>query len=186
MRDKMADAIGDTIVVGLRVMEWMQDNARICSSNGRPVTWRTPSGFVVHQEYHTPGYKRINTLLGCTYLVQNKPSEISIRKQAISIAPNMVHSFDAAHMMLTIERAALRDIVDFAVVHDSFGCHAAYMDEFVGLIREEFVKIYRQDWFARLQADFQRSAGHGVPLIAPPERGDFNIDEVLGAEFFFA
>ena len=53
-------------------------------------------------------------------------------------------------------------------------------------IREEFTWIYSNDWMSRLQGDFLVSAGQGVPLISPPPMGDFEIEETLNAEYFFA
>jgi hypothetical protein len=50
-------------------------------------------------------------------------------RQANGIAPNFVHSMDAAHLMKTIIKAKDKhDIEDFSVVHDSFGTHACDID----------------------------------------------------------
>ena len=88
-------------------------------------------------------------------------------------------------MCLTIAAAIWEGVHSYGVVHDSYGCHAANMDTLSAVVRSEFVKIYQEDWFAKLQADFQRSAGDN-PVIASPERGSLDITEVCDSPFFFA
>jgi DNA-directed RNA polymerase len=104
------------------------------------------------------------------------------RKQKLSIAPNIIHSFDAAHMMLSV--LAAPEGYSFSVIHDSFGCHAADMEEFGHVIREQFVEMYKTDWFSTMSVDFK--AQGAKYLTDAPERGTFDIEQVLDAEFFFA
>lgn len=187
LRDLMKGAISDTVVKATEIMSWMQDNAHILASNNVAAEWTTPSGFRVRQAYYGQTAKRVVSLIGMTWIVSEDPkSSLNVRKQVLSIVPNVIHSFDAAHMMLTLSAAAGKGLRDVAVVHDSFGCHAVHMDDFLSDVRGEFVKIYKQDWFTSLQAEFQAAAGPDVPLISPPERGDFDIEEVADAQFFFA
>ncbi len=108
------------------------------------------------------------------------------RKQKDSIAPNIIHSFDAAHMMLSISAAQDYGVTHHAVIHDSFGTHAADMPLLLRAIRNEFAWIYSEDWMARLQDDFRASVGPDVPLVDPPTMGDFEVEETLDAEYFFA
>lgn len=183
----MQEAISDTVVKGREIMEWMQANAHILAVNNKAMKWTSPSGFVAEQAYYTPRYKQIRTLIGSTSLLRRgKDPTIALRKQTLAIAPNIIHSFDAAHMSLTIQRAKGLGVDSFMVVHDSFGCHASDMNVLLPVLREEFVKIYEKDWFAALQAEFQATAGDDVRLIPPPERGDFDIHEVKKAQYFFA
>jgi DNA-directed RNA polymerase len=59
----------------------------------------------------------------------------------------------------------------------------------VGTLKRTFVEIYEQDWFESLQRDFQACAERAfepVRLLPPPERGEFDINEVHNAEYFFA
>ncbi len=188
MRDRMKEAIDGTVVAARDVMQWMRDNAEILALNGKPVTWTTPIGFTVRQSYVELTLKRIKTVLGGEMHFWYDPGTGPLlkRKQKDSIAPNIIHSFDAAHMMLSILGAADHGITHFSVIHDSFGTHAADMPLLLRAIREEFCDIYSLDWMARLQKDFRASVGPGVPLVDPPDMGDFEVEETLGAEYFFA
>ncbi|MQB00218.1 MAG: hypothetical protein GEU78_07990 [Actinobacteria bacterium] len=187
LRDLMKAAIEGTVIKATEIMDWMQDSATILARAGKPVDWTTPSGFRVRQAYYERSHKTIRTLIGETTLWQDDVAEtLRLRKQALSIAPNMIHSFDAAHMVLTIAAASQAGFNNFAVIHDSFGCHASQMDDFLMIVREEFVNIYQTNWFESLQHEFQSVAGPDVPLISPPERGDFDVSQVRGSDFFFA
>lgn len=184
MRDCMKEAISETVVAATEIMGWMQDNATILAKNGKAVEWTTPSGFRVRQAYYKTVAKKITTIAGRAILYEkDADAQIRVKKQATSIAPNIIHSFDAAHMILTI--AAAGDI-SFSVIHDSFGTHAADMPALGLVIREQFVEMYKTNWFESLQAEFQAMVGPDVPLIKPPARGDFKIEQVLNSNFFFA
>jgi DNA-directed RNA polymerase len=75
----------------------------------------------------------------------------------------------------------------FAVVHDSFGTHAADMPAFLKVIREKFIEIYSREVAQDLQRDFEASRGTAdFPLVPPPAVGDFDINQVLCSPFFFA
>lgn len=193
MRDLMKEAIEDTVVAAAQVMGWMQDNAEILADQNKAIEWTTPSGFRVRQKYHGFRTRRVQTLYGVGETtkrvapVEQDPTDDLLKtKQVNSAVPNIIHSFDAAHMSLTIASARAAGVTSFAVVHDSFGTHAADMEEFGKHIRQTFVDIYEQDWFAGLQQDFRVSLGTDDPLMEPPPRGDFDIEEVKRAEFFFA
>jgi DNA-directed RNA polymerase len=188
MRDRMKEAMEGTIEKAVTIMGWMQDNASILAKNEQPVTWTSPSGFEV-----TQGYKKMRpreiTILGAAKRVHLQVLELveglRLSKQQLAIAPNIVHSFDAAHMAMCLNSAP--EDMDVAAVHDSFGTHACDMDLFLDIIKDEFIRIYRDDWFVSLQADFLASRNGGdYPLIDPPAMGDYDVNEVGNSEFFFA
>jgi DNA-directed RNA polymerase len=105
-----------------------------------------------------------------------------------SIAPNFVHSMDASHLMETVRLCLLNALGDFAVIHDSFGTHAARSGEFAQLIREAFILLYDDDILASFvtQLKEQLPPNLAKELPEPPPRGDFDITEVRESEFFFS
>ena len=107
---------------------------------------------------------------------------------ASSTPPSFVHSLDGCHFQLTCSKAVASGITDFAVVHDSFGVHAADVDVFSAIIREAFVEMYQSD----VLSDFLESAR---PNITPsqfedlppiPDKGDLDLDGVRASEYFFS
>jgi DNA-directed RNA polymerase len=190
LRDLMLSAIEGTVKAAAETMAWMQDNSTILAKNKQPVEWWAPSGFKVRQCYRKINSIHVQTIIGDTrltlrVLTDEDNQELRVSKQASSIAPNVIHSFDAAHMMMSIASGDFR--WSFSVIHDSFGVHACDMSSFLMCIKDEFVAIYEHDWFASLQEDFETSRdGEEYPLIQPPTHGNWKPEEVLKSDFFFA
>jgi DNA-directed RNA polymerase len=193
LRDLMLTAIEDTVQAAAETMAWMQDNATILAKNGKHVEWYTPIGLMVRQRYVVPPPKTIQTVIGVgkirrlrvTLDPMGDDTTLRVSKQASSIAPNIIHSFDAAHMQMSVNAAA--EGLSFSVIHDSFGVHACDMPEFLGCIKREFVEIYSSDWFWMLQQDFEASRGtEEFPLIDQPTPGAWEPGEVMHSDFFFA
>ncbi len=194
LRDRMRAAIDDTVSKAAEVMQWLKDNAEILAKNGHPVSWVSPSGFRVTQGYYRSTMIRIRTVVGVGDIKRRRSASLHlehpdlglrIRKQQDAIAPNIIHSFDAAHMMLTVLAAGAEGVHDIAVIHDSFGAHACNLDVLGRALREEFVGIYTTDWMSRLQSDFRFTVGADVPLVEPPDMGSYDIYEILSAKWAF-
>lgn len=121
--------------------------------NDLAIQWTAPSGFhVVQQNWAKVPYQIGKTLMGGgkyrpTYEVRATDEEATAlkyntRKQRDGIAPNFIHSLDAAHLMLTTCAAVDEDVTHFAMIHDSFGTHAADAEKLARITREQFVKMY--------------------------------------------
>jgi DNA-directed RNA polymerase len=194
LRDRMKEALEDTVEKATEIMEWMQYNAKVLTEANVPVEWHTPSGFMVHQGYYKsrPATFTIFGIgkekrVGVQLQDRDDDAGLMPTKQKLAVAPNIIHSFDAAHMVQAVN--ALPRGTAVAVVHDSYATHACDVPEMVGTLKRTFVEIYEQDWFESLQRDFQACAERAfepVRLLPPPERGEFDINEVHNAEYFFA
>ncbi len=137
-----------------------------------------------------PG-KRVNTSLGKyifnTVEATDDDLEDRVSKQVLAIAPNYIHSMDAAHMMKTVN--ACPEGFSFSVVHDSFGCHAADMEVMSAITREQFVEMYDGQ-------DYLTAFIEGVRVTCPdldakmtvkqPTQGTLDLKQVLESEFFFS
>ena len=72
--------------------------------------------------------------------------DLSNQKQRNGVSPNFVHSLDATALHKTVIRAHKElGINDFAMIHDSYGVHAADCEEFSKLIRDVFVGMFSVD-----------------------------------------
>jgi DNA-directed RNA polymerase len=101
-----------------------------------------------------------------------------------AIAPNYIHSLDAAHMFLTIDRMIGYDIEDFCMIHDSYGCHPNFVPVMRDLIREEFLRMHRYNCLEQFKYDVGRHLGVNLP--EPPSQGSFDLETVINSEYFFA
>jgi len=196
LRDRIREAIGDTLVKGTTIMEWLQGCASaMASEHNQGLTWETPIGSLVTQSYSTSPTVTVSCLLGRMVVMDaslNKPRVPSKPSKAKhSVSPNIIHSFDASHLMMTVNLAEQQDMdMSYAMIHDSYSCHAADMDVLNACIRDTFVDIYKEDWFAGLMVSFMFDQPEAVvetlSAMVPPERGDLVIEKVRDAEWFFA
>src|SRR5206468_2856576 len=127
------------------IMNWLRHVARALAKVNRGMAWTTPAGFRVVHETREPKTLRITTS-DRTFVVyqEDETRKIDSRKQADGIVAHLVHSLDAAHMMLTVNRLQTGGVHHFAMVHDSFGVHASDIDFLNRALREEFVRIYSE------------------------------------------
>lgn len=169
---------------------WMQKAARAVVKNGACVEWTVPStGFPVRQEKFKTTVKRIETkLAGKVYKPQvnlptHEPDPIT---QANGVAPNFIHSLDAAALQMTVSRSAGQGVSAFAMVHDSYGTHAADAETLSRVLRESFVSLYTEtDVLSYLDATLRAQAGEDAKFPARPELGSLDLSEVLTSSYFF-
>jgi DNA-directed RNA polymerase, mitochondrial len=186
-RDVLVGALSGTVVAAKQIMGWLQACGMRLAEAGLPMTWETPTGSTIQQAYRSHAGRQIRTLVGKIQLSDEVDDGLlNPRKQALGSAPNVVHSFDAAHLARTVNALGRRyGIEDFAMVHDSFGVHACDTATMHAVLRREFVDMYAANWLERLHAGFRASAPH-VELPDPPARGSFDVSQVMDARFFFA
>jgi Autographiviridae RNA polymerase len=181
----MWQAIGEEVVKAAEAMVWFRECAKLLPNSAE---WTVPiTGLPVQQGYKSVSWRRVETtLLG--KMVYTKYAElgdtVDKRKQVQSIAPNVIHSLDAAALMLTIKKAQEAGIEQFAMVHDSYGTLAADVKPMRKATREAFVELYSHDVVRDLQAQWQKQTA--VALPEPPETGSLNLNDVLRSEYFFA
>src|SRR6516164_5020205 len=105
----------------------------------------SPAGFAVLHEIREPKEVRITTADRRITLHKEDPKRrIDWRSQVNGVVAHLVHSLDAAHMMLTVNRLHSQGLRHFAMVHDSFGVHAWDVDLLNRILREEFVRMYSE------------------------------------------
>lgn len=193
------DAIGDTVVAAQQAMSFLKDVSKLASEADLPIRWTAPSGFPVEQAYREVTGQKVavhyNGLrVRLTLAVDG--SRLDRRRQANGVAPNFVHSLDAAHLVGTVvlaDRMAVDDwnVLSWAVVHDSFGVHAADVDVLNVCIREAFVAQYTPDVLGRLRDEVVASLERVAPALAlqvpeVPTPGTLDLAAVRQAEYFFA
>ena len=188
---KIDKAIGSKLVAARQAMTFLQELASAMAKEDLGVAWVTPAGFPVVQYIHNRRSFLIDTtLLGrikLRYDVDDK--KLDRTRQRSAVAPNFVHSYDAAHLQLSVVAMEKRlgRSVSWAVVHDSFGTHAGDAATLGKVLREEFVRMYAE---ASPLEDMLESARRCVPigteLPSVPSPGSFDLNEVLRAEFAFA
>jgi DNA-directed RNA polymerase len=178
-------------------MGFLQALARAMAHEGKPLAWTTPTGLPWANRYHVLDTKRVKLFLHdrgvkrrfSPLLTVGSRKEIDKDRAANGVAPNFVHALDAAHLALTVNAGCKEGMTYFALVHDSFGCHAAWAARFQQIIREQFVEMYEThdvltEVLERAKCDLSEHNLRRLPDAV--ERGPLNIKEVLNAKYAFA
>ena len=166
-------------------MGWLQEIAKLSYRQKKPICWTTPLGFPVTQEYQPRRLHRIKTYVRgtLTYASRHVPGRgIDNTKQRNGVAPNFVHSLDAAAMMRTIIRLRDQGITSVAMVHDSFGVPAAHGDTLARELREAYIDIFSRDLLTELHREVSILLEDVPP---PPKTGDLDITTLRHSEHFF-
>lgn len=179
-------AIGDVVVKGREAMDWLKKSAKTIFTNAAPdqeiIQWDTPSGFPACQDYSEREVHRINTVLHgpIKIRVMSETDIPDVQRHVQGLAPNFVHSMDAAHLHLTTADAVGQGITSLAMIHDDYGTHAADAQALFESIRRQFVAMY-------LACDPPQMLVERYPcLTCPPTKGELDIMEVLESDFFFS
>lgn len=181
-------AVGTTVIAAVEGMKWLQDCARKVTKNNQVVTWSTPTGLLVQQAYMVTKSKRIFTrCAGKQIRIYDNTitGEIDNRKQASGVAPNFIHSMDAAHLQLTLCNCVDKGIHHFAVIHDSYAAPLAQAQIMFDTVRESFIQMYtEQDVFENFRQDLSALADEELP--EPPKKGNLDINVVKDSLYIFS
>lgn len=185
------EVISQVVSAAAQAMDWLREAAKVAGEYGLPVWWTTPQGLPVLQAYRTVHAKRVEVHFGGKRLQLTTAvdgEDIDRRAQANGIAPNFVHSLDAAHLMAVVNEAADRGISHVAVIHDSFGTHAANAGALAEILRDTFVDQYTEN---RLEIFRDELAAQLPPELAErlpplPAVGTLDIEQLRESAYMFA
>ncbi|KAL6863818.1 hypothetical protein ACP4OV_016721 [Aristida adscensionis] len=175
-------ALGEMFQAARSIMNWLGDCAKVVACENEPVKWTTPLGLPVVQPYRKLGRHLIKTSLQVLTL-QRETDKVMVKRQRSAFPPNFVHSLDGSHMMMTAV-ACKRQGLNFAGVHDSYWTHACDVDTMNKILREKFVELYDAPILENLLESFEKSFPH-LDFPPLPERGDFDLKDVLESPYFF-
>ena len=198
------DAVVDSVKRPARLMDWLTASAKLVAKTKYtmpdgtlqtlPVRWTTPLGFPVLQSYYNVTKHRVRSHMGgaLIYLtLTEETDQICSRKSAQGCSPNFVHSLDAAHLQLSVARMAEKtgDETSFSLIHDSFGCHAADLQEFSNVIKHSMVEMYDSSdiihtLYLQFQAQLKQEDRESLDL--PPAKGELNYLDTLLSIYSFS
>lgn len=188
------ESIGEVVIASRQAMDWLQEVAGVVSKvSNEAIKWTTPAGFLVYQRYNKVQARTIRTFWGTTrvrvQLAVNEESTVLDKvKQRNGISPNFVHSMDASHLMLTINRLEEVGITSFSAVHDSYGTHPCDVDKLHKILRQTFVSQYSEDVLLQFKNEIERQLPEGVADEIPPlpPKGSLFLGAVQDSPYFFA
>ncbi len=185
------ECIGEVVVAARQAMDWLKEASKVASSGDLPISWTTPAGFPVLQEYREDSGKACDVHVGGRRLqltLAMDGTTLDRRRQALGISPNYVHSCDASHMMLTVNVAADNGLDSFAMIHDSYGAHAARAGVMAASLRHAFVQQYEGDVLGAFRDELVAQLPPEIAADLPPlpPTGNLDLAAVLQSKYFFA
>lgn len=187
-------AIGDTVIAARGAMDWITSVSRLITKGSHkddPIMWITPAGFTVRQHNLSFAVHDVWTYMHGKMRVRlrDETDQVDARRTAQAISPNYIHSMDAAHLQLTVDKAVTeRPGTSFAMIHDSFGTHAAD----IGFLLNECIKPTFHAMYAntnQLEAFYEQIKPmiDDLEKVPPmPLEGTLDLDDVLHSNFFFS
>lgn len=184
-------AINQTVVKAAQAMEFFKRIAEVMARAGHNISWVAPSGMVVHQTYFEPKTEVVNAFQGSTRVRMNVAIDSDtpkVSKHKSGIAPNVIHSLDASHLVLTALQCIDEGVDHLAFIHDSFGCHAGDMQDMNRILRETFIRMYSvnilEDFKAQLKEQIPEDVYKELPEV--PQMGSLDLNQIKDSLYFFA
>lgn len=181
------DAVGTTVIAAVEGMKWLQSCASKVTKNNQVVSWHTPMGLPVQQAYMVSKQRTVRTRCAGNQIrlyTSENTGNIDTRKQANGIAPNFIHSCDAAHLQLTVCNCVDKGINHFAMIHDSYGAPLAQTQTMYDTVRESFIQMYTEhDVFADFKEEMEALADGKLPKL--PNKGTLDINIVRDSKYIF-
>ncbi|API58508.1 hypothetical protein BSL82_03630 [Tardibacter chloracetimidivorans] len=202
---KVWHSVNAVVTEASKGMSFFKKVAGTLAHEGKPLTWVTPVGLPVLHKYTQWDVKRVKMFLFDRDValvgqaeegslrevranIRTKPLDrIDKEKAKNAVAPNVIHSMDAAHLMLTVLASKAEGIEHFSLIHDSFGTHAGSTERFFHIIREAFVDMYENYCpLTEVYENAARSLDDPSRLPEVPTIGNWEVREVLDAPYAFA
>lgn len=181
----------ETVKRAHRAMTWLRSCAKILSDVGVSARWTAPSGFPVIQSYPKLEGDVVNNMIGDKVRklkfrrVQDGVLNMNAATMQNGIAPNFVHSIDAAAVVKTVNRAVDEGISSFAMIHDSYATVAADAPVLQRITREVYSDIFSGNLLDELRTELQALLPDDVQLPPAPEQGDLDPRCVIESPYFF-
>jgi DNA-directed RNA polymerase len=201
LANRVLTAIREVVNLPAQAMAFLQKLAGALAHESKPLRWTTPAGVPWINRYTPKVVERVELFLHdkgvktrhrITVAVADEPS-IDKEKSKAGVAANVTHACDASHLLLTVCASADEGIVDIATVHDSFGCLPSRAGRFNEIIRETFVRMYKEhDILAELLASARADMSEANQWrldeaeAAMPKKGSLDIEEVTKSRYAFA
>ena len=169
----------DVVPGPMRVMRWIETEVSNAIKNGaKLIKWETPSGFIVVQKLMKHETKTIKTqLMGETQIrIAGEEKGVDLKHHKNATAPNLIHSYDASLLHLSINEFGERPI---ATIHDSVLCLATDMKYLSTLVRKTYMHLFAE------HEPLNNFAREIKAETKPPIIGDLQPSEVIDSPYFF-
>jgi DNA-directed RNA polymerase len=175
--------IGEVVKGAVVCRDFLKSLTKEVIEKGDHIFYTTPifKFPVIHRivKYKT---NRITTSLA-KLSIRTPTTQLDASRMINGIAPNYIHSLDATLMFRTVERLIDKGVSSFALIHDSYGVHAADTAILAKEVKEAYIEIFEDlplyD-FVLQTAPFKYSGVADVMI------NDLDLSEVRDSEYIFS
>jgi len=203
MGDLVYKTISKVLLKTGESMLYLQAAARAVAEENKTMKWTTDSGFPVHMDYRKTKQKEIKIFLFDRAAQERKRTKVTLRedtdridvaKSCNAVAPNFVHSQDAALMQNFIcNQLDAGTAEDFFMIHDSFSISGDVWDLSDG-VRSTFIDMFSGDClFSKFEEEVRQQLndpsmafGSEDSPVTIPTKGCLDLDAVRNNEFCFS
>ncbi|NDF98400.1 MAG: hypothetical protein EB101_05655 [Chitinophagia bacterium] len=187
------ESIKETVGKAQECMGWLQQMARVCYKSKTTLKWVTPSGFPVVQEYPKTFTKLVKSSLAGQVRYHRLAVDkitLSLRRQVNGVSPNFVHSLDSACLHQTV--VDLKDVENFAMIHDSFGVVAADAENMAITLRRVYAKIFQKnvlkEFREKINNNIEGAKQKRSSCVLPPlpNLGTLDVAKLELSNYFFS
>ena len=182
-------SIGKVVVAARKGMAYIKAVTSKVAKLNKPLEWTTPTGFIVRQVIWQVHQNRVQTqLLGrVTFVANTKTKDIDYHRMVNSCAPNFVHSMDASHLTLAVNSFFTEGLQSVAVIHDSFGTHAANTGKLRELLSGALVDMYEShDVIKGFLSEVEGGLLEPLDGVIVPTSGKLELARVCESAYAFA
>lgn len=179
----------NVVVAAFKAMQYIEASIETIlkqpNTDGNFLHWMSPSNFPVYQKYQVKKRLRVQSRLNKKILETTLSEDgvvVNIKKHMNATPPNFIHSCDAAHLDITVDKCFNAGIKNLSFVHDEFATTANHVGELDMLIRQGFTEINNDSLLAKFIDDINTN---DVTLGELPKRGNLSLNDVIKSEFFF-
>lgn len=200
LAEKTFQCLNNLFTSARQIQNWFDQCSVVIGKGNHAVEWETPLNFVCIQPYFKV-LPQPTDMPDKVYHYLCRNSNImrisNVNKQKNGFAPNFVHSLDSVHMMLT-SLYCYRKGLTYGSVHDSFWTHACDVEIMSKITREQFIALHSQPILEDLSNYFidryinrgdltaEQCAKFKSIFTKVPEKGEFDLNDILVSPYFFS
>lgn len=171
-------------------MSWLRKLGKAAGKLGLALSWTSPSGVPVIQEYWDYSGVRVRlyhlSSVPMDLLTNHQPTQLNAKRMGNGLSPNVIHSLDASHMAAVTIEAHAAGVRNIGGIHDCFATTPAEMAVLRTTIRSTFAGMYARDWFTPIADELLSQLPPDVQAKLPPRPslGGFDPNLVNNADYF--
>jgi DNA-dependent RNA polymerase len=130
-----------------KLLKYLKDIAKICTTLAIPIPWSLPSGIIVKQSYLATKDVRLKpfTFSKNSFLLKiPDKSKYNVQRQIRAFMPNLVHSLDATSLAMLVDLYfnSINGIKNLYSIHDCFAVTANNVDNLMQYLKLVYINIY--------------------------------------------